>query len=113
MSLALLWAVMLHGTAAYAHDTVQVAQRYTTGIAQGNDANSDTSKTSLQCGQLYLAQEGTNNTLSINLQPAATVSKANHIRFTGHQAIPRYASRAPGDNFFCQFFYTSNQPQAP
>ncbi|WP_299986651.1 hypothetical protein [uncultured Pontibacter sp.] len=112
MSLALLWAVLLHGTASYAYDAA-VPQPSPASTAQDESLSSELNSTGLQQGVLYLAEEGTASTLTISLQPAATASKAPGIWFTGQKAIPPYAARAPGDNFFCQFFYTSSQPQAP
>ncbi|MBF8963794.1 hypothetical protein I0P70_11080 [Pontibacter sp. FD36] len=112
VSLALLWAVLLHGTACYAYGD-PVTQSNPASTAQGESLSSELNSPGLQQGVLYLAEEGTASTLTISLQPAATASKASGIWFAGQKAIPPYAARAPGDNFFCQFFYTSSQPQAP
>lgn len=113
MSLALLWAVLLPSKEAYASNTAQKAQSNTLGIAQSESVSTENSAAGLQQGMLYLAEEGTAATLTFSLQPAATVSKAHTIWFPTDKAIPPYAARAPGDNFFCNFFYTSSQPQAP
>ncbi|MBX0331865.1 hypothetical protein K3G39_01295 [Pontibacter sp. HSC-14F20] len=113
MSIALLWVVLLQSTQTYAFDTTQLVQHNQAGIAQDETVSSDNSVTGLQSGMLYLAEEGTAATLTFNLQPAATVFRTQLIRFTRQKAVPPYAARAPGDNFFCQFFYTSSQPQAP
>ncbi|WP_143731988.1 MULTISPECIES: hypothetical protein [Pontibacter] len=113
MSLALLWAIVLSSTATYAADTAKVAQSSLAGLAPDESVSTDNDLTGLQKGLLYLAQEGTTATLTFSFQPAATVSKTHTIWFVSQKAIPPYAARAPGDNFFCQFFYTSSQPQAP
>ncbi len=114
MSVALLWAVLAHGTASYAYHPANLAQGSPAGIVQGESVNGDNGLTGVQQGLLYLAQEGTTASLTYSFfQPAATVSKALAVWFTGHGATPPYAARAPGDSFFCQFFYTSSQPQAP
>ncbi|PVY42227.1 hypothetical protein [Pontibacter virosus] len=113
MSLALLWAVLLPGTATYAYDATAAAQHNQAGIVQEEAVSTDNNVTGLKSGMLYLAEEGTAATLTFSLQPAATAPRTHVIRFSGNQAIPPYAARAPGDSFFCQFFYTSSQPQAP
>ncbi|MCP2044302.1 hypothetical protein [Pontibacter sp. HSC-36F09] len=113
MSLALLWAVLFHSAVTYAHGTTQVAQSSTVSITQADPAGRDNTLTGLQSGKLYLAQEGTTSLLTLSLQPSAPDTKSFHIRFSSLQAIPPYSARAPGDNFFCQFYYTSSQPQAP
>lgn len=113
VSLALLWALLLHSTGAYAHDTAQVAHGIPAGTEQTESLSSEDSATGLQQAMVYLSQEGTASTLTFSLQQAATVSKAHSVMFPTDKAIPPYAARAPGDNFFCNFFYTSSQPQAP
>jgi hypothetical protein len=113
MSLALLWAVLFHSAVAYAHGTAQVAQRSATSIAQTDPAGKDNPVTGLQSGKLYLAQEGTTSQRALSLHPSVPDTKPFNIRFSSLQAIPPYTARAPGDNFFCQFYYTSSQPQAP
>lgn len=113
MSLALLWAVLFHSAVTYAYGTAEVAQSSAASIAQGDPEGSDNTVTGLQSGKLYLAQEGTTSLLTLSLQPSATDTKSFNIRFSSHQATPPYTARAPGDTFFCQFYYTSSQPQAP
>ncbi|PKV75149.1 hypothetical protein [Pontibacter ramchanderi] len=113
MSLALLWALLFHSTVAYAHDTTASTQSSFDEIVQQDPTHGDKSVTGLQSGELYLAQEGTTNALTYSLQPAATITRTHAVRFISHQAMPPYAARAPGDSFFCQFYYTSSQPQAP
>lgn len=110
MSMAMLWAILIPSTGTYAADSTPQAA---TDIAQMDSVSSEASAAGLQQGMLYLAEEGTAATLTFSLQQPATVSKAQAIWFPTNKAIPPYAARAPGDNFFCKFFYTSSQPQAP
>jgi hypothetical protein len=113
VSLALLWAFLSFGTGAYAHGMAQAVHGNQAGIEQTESLSSDTSASGLQQAMIFLAQEGTASTLTFSLQQAATVTKAPAFRFPTDEAIPPYAARAPGDNFFCNFYYTSSQPQAP
>ncbi|WP_299700494.1 hypothetical protein [uncultured Pontibacter sp.] len=113
VSLTLLWALLSQSAGAYAHSTAQIASGNPAGMAQTESLSSEDSATGLQQAMVYLAQEGTASTITFSLQQVATVAKAHVVKFSGDKAIPPYAARAPGDNFFCQFFYTSSQPQAP
>lgn len=113
MSLALLWAVLLHCGSAFAYDSaIPEAQESTTVQAQENGGGSDYDH-DLQTGQLYLAQEGTISSCLLSLHPATTDTRTHALSFAGQQAITPYTVRAPGGSFFCQFLYTFVQPQAP
>ena len=114
MSFALLWAVLFHSMAAYAYDTSVpvVQQSHSTNEAQEQAESSDYAH-DMQSGRLYLAQEGTKSTCPLNLHPANTNSKIHAITFASQRAVIPATARAPGGSFFCQFFYTSSQPQAP
>lgn len=108
MSLSLLWACLLYGSAG-----VAAGARTLAAPSQEQPEGAVASGHTLQQGEQKVSLDATTPPLPFHLTQAKVATPLPTFAAPTDEALPPYAARAPGASLLSIFFPSSVQPHAP